>query len=435
MNFIFLILIVFLSHFSKALNILHSKQEVNKQETAKVVNNMLHDTQENLCPKYSPYCSCIYSDIIIQCKGFESFAQLNLKDGEFNELELTPSKPLVLDDSLKLENFKITQTVKLRNLAGFQFESNPFKSQTEKLDLFLYESKFDVYLMTNTGRELLNEEKCTNSSYQQSILENNRPLFTSFSSLTLDYGMDFSRPVCPYFFRDVQLRFIRIEYVKADNELNFIQVNKNMQSQIEKLEYYNCDLQVFDMKQFTPDVFGSLKELRFDFSILLDIENNLLSKFKSLKLITFMLANFDDFMNSAQKQWLNDLNIDVYVNLANQQEINEKKDQQMLIVFDDQFEPEESYDFNDAQLSTFKHFPHERLVFVKILTNRVLPCSETVKWLSKYWRNYKNPNELLTESVGKCLQSLLPSNSSKLNFSLSNIVTLFVATILYKLFC
>jgi hypothetical protein len=102
-------------------------------------------------------------------------------------------------------------------------------------------------------------------------------------------------------------------------------------------------------------------------------------------------------------------------------------------VFDDQFEPEESYDFNDAQLIKFKQFPHERLVFVKILANRVLPCSETVKWLSKYWRNYKNSDELLTGSVESCLKSILPLNSSNSNFSLVNIFFLFFATILFKM--
>ena len=171
---------------------------------------------------------------------------------------------------------------------------------------------------------------------------------------------------------------------------------------------YDLEIERLDAKILNPSVFMNLKYLDIDYCLLGSIEDTVFASLKSLKRMTLTLTNFDKFMYSANtKNWMKSLNGDVRVNLNNKTDIELKKNEQFLLEFDNRYEDDSAYAFEDSELCKFKDFPHDKLVFPRIFANKDnLPCSKTVKWLLKYYRNYKDFEQLNTEGVGGCLAQI-----------------------------
>ena len=377
--------------------------------------------QDDNCPEFGPFCSCKYSEILMECTGFDSFDQLNFNPTNTNEpitlfeLELEPKNKIMLDNSLDLKNLVITDDVKLRNIFGFSYEQNPFRRLKQKpKNLYLYESNLDFYIAKNGDWVLLDSKECSSSNTILG-LQTTIPLFASFNAVVFDYDLVYPNEMCPFIFRNADLRLLKFEKIHEEQVVivNFININPNagsiinINSNIESLIMYDLEIERLDAKILNPNVFMNLKYLDIDYCLLGSIEDTVFASLKSLKKMTLTLTNFDKFMYSANtKNWMKNLNGDVRVNLNNKTEIELKKNEQFLLEFDNRYEDDSVYSFEDSELCKFKDFPHDKLVFPRIFSRDNLPCSKTIKWLLKYYRNYKDFEQLNTQGVGGCLAEI-----------------------------
>ena len=171
--------------------------------------------QDDNCPEFGPFCSCKYSEILMECRGFDSFDQLNFNPGNTNqpislyELELEPNNKIMLDNSLDLKNLVITNEVKLRKISGFSYEQNPFSKLKQKpSNLYLYESNLDFYIAKNGNWVLLDSKECSASNTILGV-QTAIPLFASFGAVVFDYDLVYPKEMCPYIFRNANLRLLK----------------------------------------------------------------------------------------------------------------------------------------------------------------------------------------------------------------------------------
>ena len=373
----------------------------------------------DLCPNYGPYCSCTASNSIMSCSGFDKFSQLDFNKGSTNnifyELELNPNAKIMLDDTLNLDGIVVTNNVKLYQIKGFVFAENPFKKMgsTNNLSLFLFETDLEFYLKKGSDLTILNSIECK-SSNEMIANPSISTIFSSFVTVTLSTGINYPSQMCPYIFKNTNLRFLTFELI--DNvptkiNINFVNINPNentildINSNVNRLNLYNFNLTYLNTAILNKNVFKNVQSLIIDYCNLDDIEETLFSSFKSLKYLRLQLSNFDSFMyNPSNKGWMKYLNGDIRVNLNNQTEIDANKDNQMLLELANRYEDDSEYVYWDEEVFKFQFFPHDKLVFPKIFSKDNLKCSITLRWLLKYWRNYNDFANINTIAVQKCLQ-------------------------------
>ena len=372
----------------------------------------------NHCPNYGPFCTCESSNVIMSCSGFDSFSKLDFNKGlvnnTFYELELNPVDKLMLDTTLNLDGIIVTNNIKLYGLKGFVFDKNPFKALGVKnsLSLFLFETNFDFYIEKNSILVPLdpNECKSTNGALTDTKVS---PVFSSFASIAFSTGILYPNEICPYVFKDAKLKFLTFELIDqfpTKIKLNFIDVNADINSNIDRLNLYNFNVTYLNSAILNKNVFVNLKSLIIDYCILDDIQENLFISFKMLRYIRLQLSNFDSFMySSSNKAWMKYLNGDIKVNLKNQTEIDLNKKNQMLIEFANRYEDDSEYVYLDEEIFKFQYFPHDKLVFPKIFSKDNLDCSLTLRYLLKYWRNYNDVEDINTIAVQNCLLLISPN--------------------------
>ncbi len=290
-------------------------------------------------------------------------------------------------------------------------------SELNNLSLFLYETDLEFYLRVGSTLTVLDSVECTSRNF---LVANPTisTLFSSFVTITLSTNITYPKQMCPYIFKNTNLRFLTFELI--DNvptkiNINFVDINPDesttldISANINRLNLYNFNLTYLNAAILNRNVFKNLQSLIIDYCNLDDIEETLFRSFKSLKYLRLQLSNFDSFMyNPANKGWMKHLNGDVRVNLNNQTEIDANRNNQMLLEFANRYEDDSTYIYLDEEVFKFQFFPHDKLVFTKIFSKDNLNCSLTLRWLLKYWRNYNDIPNINTIAVQKCLQLISP---------------------------
>ena len=337
------------------------------------------------CPDY---CTCDTS--VVKCVNFDDFSQLDFRTWlenattpitKIDRLDLKPNRPILVDDSLRLDYLKIERQVILRNIRGFALNSNPFRDidQSEnKIELKLYDSVFEFY-ETNTTRL---DSKC------QSDLTGS--LLAKFSKLWLNENMIYSNNLCPYVFNDVNFDIMILNFLNETNKFGFKKIQYGSQkpmptSKIDYLFMFNVKLDRLDASFLDDGVFSSLKTLHIYGSL---DELDTLS-FRSLRSVILELNNFGQFIiNEFNSRWIENLHTE--------------HNQTILVHLNDK---QQEFEYTDEEFCLFKTFPRYNVLPV-IKTKPSLACSCTLLWLMQSFRvnstSQSLNNVLLTKSVEKC---------------------------------
>lgn len=146
----------------------------------------------NIFVQYHTAEECLSKNIIknnekISIKNFKKFNELsfNCTDPlQISEIEIKPNEKQILDDTLNLTGLTIKPSdmffeIKLKNLKGFNFESNPFKT----LKLINYTNEILWGISTSDLKfffgNILIDDNCSPSLLEQDFSQN----FLSFFNL------------------------------------------------------------------------------------------------------------------------------------------------------------------------------------------------------------------------------------------------------------
>lgn len=370
------------------------------------------------CP--SPKCVCEANSI--KCTDFEKFDELNFKfktqnNASINEidiLDLKPIKPLILDDTLKLNGLKINKQVLLRNMKGFLYRSNPFENVAldsngkSAVELQVFDSEFEFY----ETREKKLDCDCNSDIF---IKNSVRTILTKFSKLWLNNNIKYSNNMCPFVFWNTHYELVIANFLNETNMPIFKNVSlpsdRVLNSTINYLYLFNVKLNQLDNSLLNRDVFANIKTLQI-FGTLNKVDKETFKSFQGLKSIVFELFNFNSFIRGANTEWMKNL-YDFNLNGVNNTKKPENKNN-IIIQFNDR---KSEFEYTDNDFCLFKNFPN-KIAFPVIKTKPNLKCSCTILWLMKYFKVYnKNQrlNILLTPSVDKCLADPVEVFNQKLN--------------------
>jgi hypothetical protein len=136
---------------------------------------------------------CSYNGYWLDCNNFETFDQLNFKNGTYREQELIKIRPLNkidLDDTFDLTGFSMKySSLELANIKSFPFFPNPDRNIKGK-SLYFRESTIDFVL---NGRSI-DETICQELRYSMYKLT----FFTPFSQSIGFHKTNELRILCPY---------------------------------------------------------------------------------------------------------------------------------------------------------------------------------------------------------------------------------------------
>lgn len=377
----------------------------------------LTTTRPNYCKELFPRCSCLSSPLIIKCNNFNRFNELdftlllngNLSNGsrKIFELELEPLQPLIVDENLNLTGIELNDRVTLRNINGFDINSNPFqKARTNKtLNLFLYNSKIEFYSFVNESEKINLIDNCRLDFFGEDFI----PLFSSFNYIFLGRDVRYSK-LCPLIFKNSNIRLIEFNSLNSTNMVLFVNLTKNNQA-----SQLNCKIQqvrIFDARSFTlddsflnSDVFKYLDSLNFDYVSFKKIEDNAFRNLNSLRTLIINIENMEQFITSSNNTWMKYLNNDIKIDY-NKTDLNisDYYNKSLLITINNR-NNNQNYSYPSKDLKHFQYFPHENYVFLRILSEVNLECSTTIQFILKYATYYRSPQTLNTTSVNKCLLS------------------------------
>ncbi|RNA40449.1 hypothetical protein BpHYR1_013668 [Brachionus plicatilis] len=355
----------------------------------------------NYCKELYPYCSCRISSIIIQCRNFSYFSQLNfsllinLTDNSprrIYELELKPLNAIPLDKTLNLEGISLYGRVILYKISGLDLEANPFESIKENsiLNLYLY----DVNL------ETLDHDTICGSNLSSNYVS----LFSSFNYvLVSEDTYTYSGYLCPLAFKNANLRKLEMYIFNSSSTIQFSSISNDfdLNITITALTVYSAKNFTIDSNFLNPLIFKKLEDLDFDFVELKSIEKNTFENFTSLKRIVLDLPNMADFLRSTDNEWMKSLNLEVtMVNYSNPNELSKFENKSLVVTFNSR--SGQQYSFPNEDLERFRYFPHDRLVYARILADQNLECSDTLQFLLKNSFNYPSVSFLNTTSTYKC---------------------------------
>ena len=371
------------------------------------------------CPELFPLCTCNLSPVFIKCENFISFDELDfklLKNGTKNrdiyELELSPLKPLIFDDTLNLEGIELINDVKLRNLKGFELKSNPFQllNNGSLLNLYLYDSSLDFY-DDSKSETILDCRSTLNTAITH-------PVFSSFNLMQFE-NVSSTIKLCPIIFKNTYLRLFTLNY-QSENSLVFddTETFDDLNSNIDTFRLFSSNNLILSSTLLNKFVFSNLKTLDLDYVKLKSIEEDTFKSLQNLKTILIVIENLKEFIRSSNNTWMKSLNGDVNVDLNNVASIEKSKNDSLLLTMNNRNNGQ-SYLYPDEDLVYFENWPHNKMAFYRILSDQNLSCTTTLKFLLKYADNYKTPSTLSTTSTNGCFKPApaATTTSPKLNSS------------------
>jgi len=343
------------------------------------------------------------------CSNFDAFTQLNLSyfkpenENGYKSLIFKPAKLILLDDSLVLLNLKIENTYEIEFdlLYGLNVISNPLAllDMSTKATLTLKNSVFDLFY----EGKIIDIDTCNYIIQNELIVS----ILYTCNKFILDSPTFSNIPICPVIFEGANLELFEVQNISTTNVFSIID---SAALNLTDLPFeYNINITMFRISSsdlvlneavLSPFVFSKLNKLSIVNSFLRNIQNDLFVYFGSFKIFEVELYNFKEFIRTIQNNdsWISSLNSNISVNLANETDFVNNKDDKILLLLTDL---NQTYVFPDEDFCIFKNFPHSKLVVPKISTKPDLDCSCTLLWLIQYKSLYQE--DLDTPSVVKCL--------------------------------
>jgi hypothetical protein len=323
-----------------------------------------------------------YSDIILSCNAF-----YDLRD--IDEVFLMPRKPILLDESLMLENMfeKFEFEVNLLNVKGLAlYEKKKAHDATANICCINFQhSTLDIYLNKNTK---LRKQECTKEIF------NNFTSFlhSSYDNLAFDNAIYPEQGICPLIFENCLAKSIhfsvlinsfliknRLSFVKNGNNNKFNKILPNLIILKFEMVYESLTFDLLDI-----ELFHRIQWIQVSRD-LLAIETHLLKEFKFLDSIQINILNLREFFHRGTK-WLK---YSFY--FRNNNEEKDIRDYKMIqfiqLITDTSFV--RTYEYPNEDFCLFKDFPHDQLVLPIIIASEVLTCTCTLKWLQIYYENYQ----------------------------------------------
>ncbi len=240
-----------------------------------------------------------YSDIILGCNAFYDVSDID-------EAFLMPRKPILLDESLMLENMfekyrLIINLVDVKGIALYE-KIKPHVGNSQVFLINFLHSTLEIYLNKNTK---LSKLQCNKEIFKN--------LTSFFSNLT--YELTFANVIfpeqglCSLIFENCLARNIKfgiiVNSLLIKNRLTFIKTGNNQSNVM--LPNLKCLLLEMIYGSLTFDLldiqlFQRVRWLRI-LRYLLEIETNLMSEFKFLEFIEINILNLEDFFHRGTK-WL-----------------------------------------------------------------------------------------------------------------------------------
>jgi hypothetical protein len=343
-------------------------------------------------------CDLILEKQILTIKNkFQSFSELNFTkcNDTFidNEFIIFPKKKLLLDNSLDFKQISLYSKrmplfVILKNIKGFDLESNPFETlrlidsktnKTKKLYYFILQDTFFNFYYRN---KLVNNEMCNKNllkPYQYNF-------FTSI------LGLDAATPdviyqenICPLIFSKSKIDYLLLSSTNSlfiKNSLTFSNISDDLAKYINSI-IFDLDLRLYHIdlneKLLNKHVFNKLVRLTLN-GVIHSIDDDLFKSFDYLKLLRLKMENIQNIFHKKNK-WLQYLNNKVYVN-----DLSIKYNFQKtfgLIIEQTHFN-HSYYNFPDEDFCYFKDFPHNKLV-MPVLKPFELKQLNNVRSCTKYF--------------------------------------------------
>jgi len=357
---------------------------------------------------------CSFNDMDLVTKDKNFYILTNFKkfsDLKFNcsqllnisMLAMQPDDKLIFDKSLNFTGLILNPAESifgmfLRNLKGFNLNSNPFKAIKQKKKLSHYfltieQANFDFY---DDNNNLIT--KCDNSTIK--IKDN---IFSGTSILNFEYNTRFKENTCPLVFSNVYLSIIDLKLSSSfvnKNILGFVQNNqdfKSLNSTIfhAKLMLYHTDLNAIILNKY---VFTKLTILDLNGQIT-KIEEDLFKSFKLLAFIRFHVENINNVLVRNNK-WLNSLNYDLKpIDPNNLDQVLDNTKHIIGLIIYQAFYNHTFYDYPEQDLCYFKDFPHNKLIMPRLRPNFKTKCTCTELYLIQYSQKFGEQMKYILTSV------------------------------------
>jgi len=319
----------------------------------------------------APQKACSYNGYWLDCNNFETFDQLNFKNGTYREQELIKIRPLNkidLDDLFDLTGFSMKySSLELANMKSFPFFPHPDRNIKGK-SLYFRESTIDFVL---NGRSI-DETVCNELRFSMDKLR----FFTSFSQSIGFHKTNEVRTLCPYIFYNMTLTNLfthwPLKFYKTTEE--------DMKLSLQVFDLYNNTYSL-DLDTVSPLVFNQIRSLRGYEVQLEHIDEYFFLHFPNLKYVRLVLTNMKEFFTRTSQNWMKHLNSQINVDLNNKTQTIALREERFTITFVD---AKNEYQYPDEDFCHFAQFPHNHMAFFQIDSNVQLPCTCTIYWLYKH---------------------------------------------------
>jgi hypothetical protein len=300
-----------------------------------------------------------------------------------------PNKPLILDDSLNIKILKIQSENEafafiLENFKGFDIKSNPFKNVVFSRNIYkiwsISFSNFDFYYKNLLVYKTCDEQLMINFS--------NENQFNGFM-LSFDHSIKYSLNTCPIIFSNINLRFINLGKISNSfiekNILGFQNISDALLNRINSsifqlnLLLYHTDLNSNLLNKY---VFAKIKSIDLNGQIT-GIQDDLFKSFVGLRMIRIRMQNIQNILVGNNK-WFDHLNFDLNIDPMNVTQVYNYDHRIIVIVFNQQYYKLTFYGYPEQDFCYFKNFPHNKLVFPKLIPNYKSKCSCTELFLIQY---------------------------------------------------
>lgn len=398
----------------------------------------------NHCLNYQPYCECKTTEKV-ECRDFRNFTELNFKMKHqyipnykrIHYFKLHPQEPIKFDNSLDLGGLNFDHQrlqLILNNFNGIQLESNPFNVYIKKsIERLGYTSNdetnflFNKIIMNNFTFKFFYRQSSDFNWICDLIIKDAqlKPLFSSFRTVILGFlnYINYETRLCPVIFKDAKIESLYFYNLTTQNRPNFLDINlpiasdnsDELNSVVKTLHIQWSEISL-DENLLNKNVFKNLEKLSLEFCTLISIEKHTFKELKNMQFVSLWLFNLQQFFQSSDNEWfrylnyksdevnLNELTHSPWINLPllNYNGTSKSKilHKQMYIEFNDE---NATYTYPDGDFCLFKYFPHSKLVFPIVNSNRPLNCTCTLVWLLKH-SNVSMKN-IQTESVSSCFKS------------------------------
>ena len=328
---------------------------------------------------------------------FDRFGQLNFNCNQpinISSLELKPtSNNLILDDSLQFNNLSIRVdetivkfSILLNHFHGFDLKSNPFRD----LNLINFKSRYIYWIIRDSYFQFFDKNIPVNDICDHFMMsEKTESLIENFHILLLTESVKFLTNTCPIIFNNTHIEFISIYKISTtlihNNFLEFQTMNANVSQYFQSsifqflVTLYHYDL---NSKFLNQDIFRKLYVLDLN-GIINKIQGDVFKSLKRLKMLRLRSQKVKKLFMENNK-WLEYLNYDVKINLADREDYAANLDKILILVIFQTFPIYEFYDYKEEDFCYFRNFPHDRMVLPELFPNDKSSCSCTEIFLIQY---------------------------------------------------